>query len=1274
MLQRLHDFNPITMRVYRVALTVLLMSMLILTRTSAQGNSCALVCNDLVSVSLGVACEAEVTYDAILEGEENPNICSPNAPSDFSVTVMESPNGPVIPEINVVNQSYVGQTLPVTVTHIPSGNFCESNITVVNQLLPSEVDCPGDIQLPVGISTDPANTGIPTDTDCADLTVNFEDERMDMSMMCNEVAVTITRTWTLTNPQGTEVECVQEIGILRPDIDDVEFPPNRNGVQGPVLDCADYDLSPDSTGVPSVNGEPISLDNGLLGFSASFHDKQVDNCGNTFTIIRTWTVVDPCTGEVERSDQIIIVKDTTPPNLICPTDTIRVSTNSPTECTADVQLPMATATDDCSATIFYQVITPDGPMEGNGGLLMDVPAGIHNITYEAADECGNVATCTIVLVVEDRTGPTIIGDDRVTASINNNGVAIIRPQALVLDVFDNCCEVTLDVKRMNEPDELFRDAIEVACEDIGQDVMVIVRATDCNGNSNFTMVPVEVIDKLPPSIICPPDVTLQCTEDFLDLSLTGEPTIVASCGAQLTASFSDQTQVDDCGQGTILRTWTVNGTGDTPVTCVQQITLIDTVDLNITYPPEYTSDQCFNPEDIHPDNLPGPFNAPAITGEECKMLAIGYEDQILSVNDEVCTKILRTWTIIDWCVYNPNSQDDTGLYQGTQLIKIEDNTPPEFRCPDDFTFDISGPGPDTLVLPEVTFDECLKEETQFLVSGDLGPGLVHPNVQVGTYDITYTLIDICGNTSSCTFTVTVTDSGNTVNNFPIARCIQGLTISIMEGGMAEIWANDFDAGSEDDFTPADSLLFRMEPYIDEFQTVPPEEEEMFYSCQDTGIHMIAMWVGDGEGNWDYCLTLLEIIDQDGICDGTENDLTIAGQVNNPRGGMVDNIEVNLMNSSLPAQMTKEKGNYRFSNVPRGGNYEVYLKGKGDAVNGVSTRDMIKIRKHILGIEHFDSPYKHLAADTDNSGDITTIDLIALQRLILGISTEFDAVPSWRFVSAYYEMPVVTGNQVPDIPEMLRLEKLDNHMLDADFMAVKMGDVTFDAVYMDGVATPRSLPATSYLQMERPSSVRDGMAYIPVRATESMELTGLQWTLRSLTYDLEGMRILPQLLQGTRMHQQGNRLALNWFSAYPLRVQPGDVLFTMVIPADEIPQNTTDWFIGDESRIASLLFDGQERPYRIDHVEKETSNEEQLLRIIPNPFRDETTLSIALAQASSVVLRVWSSNGQLVYERREQLGSGQHTWSLRSTDLPASGAYFYTLQADDLWQEGQFIRQ
>jgi len=53
-------------------------------------------------------------------------------------------------------------------------------------------------------------------------------------------------------------------------------------------------------------------------------------------------------------------------------------------------------------------------------------------------------------------------------------------------------------------------------------------------------------------------------------------------------------------------------------------------------------------------------------------------------------------------------------------------------------------------------------------------------------------------------------------------------------------------------------------------------------------------------------------------------------------------------------------------------------------NGISTLDMILILKQIVGLEPFDSPYKFIAADVNKSGTVTTADIVAIRRVILGI--------------------------------------------------------------------------------------------------------------------------------------------------------------------------------------------------------------------------------------------------------------------------------------------------
>jgi hypothetical protein len=67
---------------------------------------------------------------------------------------------------------------------------------------------------------------------------------------------------------------------------------------------------------------------------------------------------------------------------------------------------------------------------------------------------------------------------------------------------------------------------------------------------------------------------------------------------------------------------------------------------------------------------------------------------------------------------------------------------------------------------------------------------------------------------------------------------------------------------------------------------------------------------------------------------------------------------------------------------------------------VSVLDILFIRRHILGAEELPKPYYWIAADVNNSGTITTLDLILIQRVILGINNDFANVPPWRFVPKY----------------------------------------------------------------------------------------------------------------------------------------------------------------------------------------------------------------------------------------------------------------------------------
>ncbi|MEI6412557.1 MAG: hypothetical protein WCR52_24405, partial [Bacteroidota bacterium] len=50
----------------------------------------------------------------------------------------------------------------------------------------------------------------------------------------------------------------------------------------------------------------------------------------------------------------------------------------------------------------------------------------------------------------------------------------------------------------------------------------------------------------------------------------------------------------------------------------------------------------------------GTYGEPSFFGKDCELLGVSYEDQVFTVVPDACFKIERTWTVINWCTFNPN--------------------------------------------------------------------------------------------------------------------------------------------------------------------------------------------------------------------------------------------------------------------------------------------------------------------------------------------------------------------------------------------------------------------------------------------------------------------------------------------------------------------------------------------------------------------------------------------------------------------------------------------
>ena len=82
---------------------------------------------------------------------------------------------------------------------------------------------------------------------------------------------------------------------------------------------------------------------------------------------------------------------------------------------------------------------------------------------------------------------------------------------------------------------------------------------------------------------------------------------------------------------------------------------------------------------------------------------------------------------------------------------------------------------------------------------------------------------------------------------------------------------------------------------------------------------------------------------------------------------------------------------------------------------------------------------HHYADANNSGSISTLDIVDIRKLILGINANFTNNTSFRFVDADYVFENEENPFLEGFPELVNVNNL-NADIETNFIAIKVGDL------------------------------------------------------------------------------------------------------------------------------------------------------------------------------------------------------------------------------------------
>jgi len=1127
---------------------------------------------------------------------------------------------------------------------------------------------------------------------CGATTMGYNDNEIEQDCS-SPYSTIIQRTWSAVDASGnTSNSCIQTIYVFRNGLATLMFPPNFDDIQEDALSCDLYGVDAPGT---DITGAPTGdlCDNVQI---FPYTDTRIDICKGSYKLIRHFRLLEWCSGEVVEHNQIIKVLDKEGPVMEDIPD-VTVSAGE-YECTADHVFVYPGVESDCSDVFTYKLSylsaynMGDPPTDvlyyddntvytGSAAIVRDLSFGRTWVKWEITDECDNVTTEYMTITVVDQVNPIAVCDEFTVTSIGSDGFVDVFATSFDDGSLDNCGILEMKARKMTNAcsgvSTAFGDKVRFCCNEVGETIMVAFEVTDLSGNKNTCMVEVTVQDKLPPYItLCPADVTINCQADYTDLTVTGEPEYIDNCEV-IDVDFVDDPTLDNCGAGTVRRTWTVEDKEGFKASCVQIITLEDEdpfEESDINWPNDFDATTC--DRNLDPDNLPVANAYPRYDDDNCSLVATVYEDKVFVFVDGACEKILREWTVIDWCTYNESAPvEGEGYYKHLQVIKLKNTEAPEIQNCADITVDVFGncEGPMDFTL-EATDDCTPADELVYNYQIDLfddgsynlngSSSSITATLPIGTHSVRWTVEDKCGNIEICEMDIVVRDAKK-----PSPYCLSSITTVVMNNnGMIEIWASEFDLGSSDNCTDQDDLLISFSQNTSDTNRIltcdnlPNGEEEEV---------QLEMWVTDEAGNQDYCSITLILQDSNAdICGaGSAIFASISGTLRTEDFVNVEGVSVTAVNPSLEVYETEntiDNGTFNITQLPKGDGYKVTAQKNDDVTNGVSTLDLVLIQRHILGLQELDSPYKLIASDINNDGTLKASDLLSLRKVILGVKTQFpNGQMSWRFIPKNTTFADAT-DPFP-FNEEINVGDLQFASLYNDMMSIKIGDVNGSAtanLISNGKSEKRADKNMTFVIED--AAAESGLVSIPVYAEGIKTMLGYQFSMNLDNAEYVSVEAGQLEVSDQNFGINDSELTTSWSNANGVSINTTEPLFTITLDVNDATRISELISINSDA-ISAEAYDNSLNTYNVS-LETRSSDLEAgefaLFQNRPNPFLESTQIKFFLPEATDVELMITDVTGRLVTKKTQNYPAGTQNIVINYSDLNASGVLYYTIKAGE----------
>ena len=1200
---------------------------------------------------------------------------------------------------------------------------------VANSLSQVDLDCTSTYELDANGNPSPTVTGYPSVTtafgvhelapDYCNLSATYTDET---TSICGG-AVTITRTWTITDDCDLNASLQMEQLIVIGGGDGaivVECPLSNHYC--PILDenIMLFETDPFSctatVEIPLPEVTVGECSEGLVAFTVTIEIIDANNQvvatiqpgGNRvledvdpgdYTI--RYTVTDDC-GLSVTHDCIFRVADLDAPVAVCNNGfnlslggyglarvyAAQIDFGSYDNCgIASIEIRREYTRDPvtCDTLIEDQVYFSEW---GDYVDFSCCDAGTYvTVEMRVTDAAGNVNTCWSEILIEDKTLPLCYGLENVSISCSElpedfdaYDIGVLTTMFGAADVIDNCSAYAVELEPV------------VALTDCGSGT-ITRRFTAFDLVGNEAMEVFEQIITVEPdmtyAIRFPRDAETDCIHSADTLLIVNE-----ACN-NFEITFSDEylpTEGEECYN--VLRTYHV----------------INTCEW---------------------DGIAGPVNisrdedCDGLEGEEDVWVIHNITSDYVDMDDDPMNGTPAANTKGTACdgATNPvgywRTVNSTGYWTYTQHLVIYDTIVPqvEFEVPMPFCADTAVCETE-IAYPFTITENCITDDIVIEIlldldaNGSIDMDLTNSGVLTGTYPNytitgTYpignhffriTVRDGCGNDIPALLPFQVVDC-----YIPEMTCYSGLIVNLealepgidIDGdGIDDAGAVEVQAGllASCEVTDCSDPLRYSVNRLDEMPD--PDQSSIFLTCDDRYSVQLEVYLWDsafnpyavqpdgtvGGPNYTHCEVTVYVQDPDEICDNCcPEQGEIHGRVATPANKPVKDVIVTLTNDNVSVEedLTESDGLYDFVALSLNQDYEVVPEKDTDYRNGVTTMDIIVIQRHLLGIELFHSPYQYLAADVNNSGTVTTLDLIEIRRLLLGDIDEFGNMTSWRFVPKDYEFPNPNNPWEYSVPQTITVGDLAGSVYHMDFVAVKVGDVNLSAnpnQLTDNEIEDRSQGLYEFEIQDR--TIEKGeIIEVPFIAPSIKSLEGYQFTLNfdrnALIFAGVASGVVGQSEIGLSKIDRG-LITSSWNTPSGLPVeglQAAPVLFVMTFEAKVSGLRLSELFelSSDALKAEGYVFGEGTVDLGIAFTNTTTSAVSdgefvfEMFQNVPNPFNDQTVVGFELPSSLSATLTIRDMTGKEVLTIEGDYEQGYNEIALTRESLP-SGVYYYTLNA------------